>query len=233
MEEPAATAKYIFRCMRRGKSIHVCGKERDGALPCPNPLAKHGRMDAPSIPSPKERGEDGKVILKEIPRQTFGALGEMVESGAAKKWKKKKKKAPLEIKICGEGRDGGGGGGGPVGRVREKASSSERKNSLHFPTQKKAGRREKESREEGEGEKKMKPKCEEEALLCLGREQCVLYLSLCRKRLKIRGSVQRKKKWEMETAAAASCGKTERVCVCWEQFSFILHFFFSFWQRAC
>ena len=71
MEEPAATAKYIFRCMRRGKCIYVCGKERDGALLCPNPLAQHGRMDTPSIPSLKERGGNGrKVILKEIPRRS-------------------------------------------------------------------------------------------------------------------------------------------------------------------
>ena len=85
----------------------------------------------------------------------------------------------------------------------------------------------------------MKPKCEEEALLCLPgqRAVCVVSLSLCRKRLKIRGSLSQssgegEKKWEMEAAAAASCGKNERVC---ELGAIFLHppLFLFFWQRAC
>ncbi len=124
---------------------------------------------------------------------------------------------------------------GLLGGLGEKLLRPSGRTPSIFPHTKKAGRREKESREEGE--KKMKPKCEEEALLCLGREQSVLCISPCRKRLKIRGSLspsigEGEKKLEMETAAAASCGKTERVC---ELGAIFLHpplFFLSF-LAAC
>ncbi len=99
-----------------------------------------------------------------------------------------------------------------------------------FPHKKKPGEGKKNHGRKGKG-KENEAQMRGRSIVVPGqRAVSVVSLSLCRKRLKIRGSVQRKKKWEMETAAAASCGKTERVCV---GSNFPSSSTFSFFLAAC